>query len=94
MVRAFLILFTLQNQWAKEPVWVLSICYGIITEHGGTIHVRNVPARGASFIIQLPHQPTASLSFSMPDQKAVPVSYDEFCWWITMSPYWKQSDDS
>src|SRR5437016_11753099 len=52
----------------------LSICYGIITEHGGTIQVRNVPARGASFIIQLPHQPTASLSFSMPDQKAIPVS--------------------
>ena len=52
----------------------LSICYGIITEHGGTIHVKNVPARGASFIIQLPHQPTASLSFSMPDQKAIPVS--------------------
>jgi len=51
----------------------LSICYGIITEHGGTIQVRNVPARGASFIIQLPHQPTASLSFSMPDQKAIPV---------------------
>ncbi len=51
----------------------LSICYGIITEHGGTIQVRNVPARGASFIIRLPHQPTASLSFSMPDQKAIPV---------------------
>ena len=51
----------------------LSICYGIITEHGGTIQVRNVPARGASFIIQLPHQPTASLSFSMPDQKAIPA---------------------
>ena len=51
----------------------LSICYGIITEHGGTIQVRNVPARGASFIIQLPHQPTASLSFSMPDQKTIPV---------------------
>ena len=28
----------------------LSICYGIITEHGGTIHVRNVPSRGASFL--------------------------------------------
>jgi PAS domain S-box-containing protein len=51
----------------------LSICYGIITEHGGTIHVRNVPSRGASFIIQLPLQPTASLSFSMPDQKAIPA---------------------
>jgi PAS domain S-box-containing protein len=35
----------------------LSICYGIITEHGGTIHVRNVPPRGASFRIALPLQP-------------------------------------
>jgi two-component system NtrC family sensor kinase len=32
----------------------LSICYGIITEHGGTIHVRNAPERGASFRIELP----------------------------------------
>ena len=34
----------------------LSICYGIITEHGGTILVRNVPSRGASFRIELPLQ--------------------------------------
>ena len=32
----------------------LSICYGIITEHGGTIQVKNVPQRGASFRIELP----------------------------------------
>ncbi|HME13542.1 MAG TPA: PAS domain S-box protein [Candidatus Acidoferrum sp.] len=39
----------------------LSICYGIVTEHGGTIRVRNVPPRGASFRIELPRkaQPTA-----------------------------------
>jgi PAS domain S-box-containing protein len=49
----------------------LSICYGIITEHGGTIQVRNVPTRGASFTIQLPHQPLASPTFSVPSQKAV-----------------------
>jgi two-component system NtrC family sensor kinase len=36
----------------------LSICYGIITEHGGSIRVRNVPPRGASFTIEVPHQPT------------------------------------
>lgn len=36
----------------------LSICYGIITEHGGSIRVRNVPPRGASFLIELPYQPT------------------------------------
>jgi PAS domain S-box-containing protein len=34
----------------------LSICYGIITEHGGTIRVRNVQPRGASFTIELPYQ--------------------------------------
>jgi two-component system, NtrC family, sensor kinase len=32
----------------------LSICYGIVTEHGGTIHVRNLPTRGACFTIELP----------------------------------------
>jgi len=34
----------------------LSICYGIVTEHGGTIRVRNMPARGACFTIELPVQ--------------------------------------
>src|SRR5262249_14568183 len=34
----------------------LSICYGIITEHGGTIRVKNAPPRGASFRIELPLQ--------------------------------------
>jgi two-component system, NtrC family, sensor kinase len=35
----------------------LSICYGIISEHGGSIRVRNVPPRGASFTIEVPYQP-------------------------------------
>jgi two-component system NtrC family sensor kinase len=47
----------------------LSICYGIITEHGGTIRVRNIPTRGASFTIELPHQPVPALSFSSPGEK-------------------------
>ena len=34
----------------------LSICYGIVTEHGGRIHVKNCPPRGASFRIELPLQ--------------------------------------
>jgi DNA-binding NtrC family response regulator len=33
----------------------LSICYGIVTEHGGTITVRNVQPRGAKFTIELPY---------------------------------------
>jgi PAS domain S-box-containing protein len=42
----------------------LSICYGIVTEHGGTIQVRNVPTRGASFTIELPHQSTLGIKES------------------------------
>ena len=38
----------------------LSICYGIVTEHGGTIRVRNMPTRGASFTIELPRYSGAS----------------------------------
>ncbi len=34
----------------------LSICYGIVTEHGGSIRVKNVPPRGASFTIEIPCQ--------------------------------------
>jgi PAS domain S-box-containing protein len=37
----------------------LSICYGIVTEHGGTIRVKNVAPRGASFTIELPVQAAA-----------------------------------
>lgn len=37
----------------------LSICYGIVTEHGGTIRVRNLPHRGASFTIELPFRSAA-----------------------------------
>jgi len=48
----------------------LSICYGIITEHGGTIRVSNVPARGASFLIELPQQSVPSSTISTSDQKA------------------------
>jgi PAS domain S-box-containing protein len=40
----------------------LSICYGIVTEHGGTIRVRNMPHRGASFTIELPLNSTTALS--------------------------------
>jgi len=46
----------------------LSICYGIITEHGGIIRVRNIPARGASFTIELPRQPVTSPAPSAPGQ--------------------------
>src|SRR5882672_10603746 len=32
----------------------LSLCYGIIREHGGTITVRSKPGHGAQFIVELP----------------------------------------
>jgi signal transduction histidine kinase/ActR/RegA family two-component response regulator len=51
----------------------LSICYGIVTEHGGTIRVRNTPSRGATFTIELPCQPVASLGLSADTPKADPV---------------------
>jgi two-component system, NtrC family, sensor kinase len=37
----------------------LTITYGIVQEHGGTIHVRNRPAAGAEFTIELPAASTA-----------------------------------
>jgi two-component system NtrC family sensor kinase len=46
----------------------LSICYGIVTEHGGSIHVRNVPPRGASFTIEIPYQPTKAIKALGPGQ--------------------------
>ena len=49
----------------------LSICYGIITEHGGTIRVRNVPTRGASFTIELPCQPAISTEYPAHRSKAI-----------------------
>jgi PAS domain S-box-containing protein len=50
----------------------LSICYGIITEHGGTIRVRNVPTRGASFTIELPIQSVAATRPDTATPTAVP----------------------
>ena len=32
----------------------LSLCYGVVTEHGGTIQVRSEEGRGAIFVIDLP----------------------------------------
>lgn len=47
----------------------LSICYGIIMEHGGSIRVRNVPGRGASFTIEVPCQQLKTVKES-PAEKA------------------------
>jgi two-component system NtrC family sensor kinase len=53
----------------------LSICYGIVTEHGGTIRVRNLPHRGASFTIELPldGSPTSQSGNSQPENTERPA---------------------
>lgn len=52
----------------------LSICYGIVTEHGGTIRVRNLPNKGASFTIELPFP--LSARFSQPQVTETSASPD------------------
>ncbi len=32
----------------------LSVCHGIVTEHGGRIYARNKPGKGATFFVELP----------------------------------------
>jgi len=48
----------------------LSLCYGIIKEHGGTIDVRSKPGESACFIIQLP---LTAVPPGVPDAEAIPV---------------------
>jgi len=52
----------------------LSICYGIVTEHGGTIKVRNVPSRGASFRIELPFTPKAPAEGAEPASSEIGIA--------------------
>jgi len=47
----------------------LSICYGIVTEHGGTIRVKNLPPRGASFTIEIPCQ---EITATKPEETSKP----------------------
>jgi signal transduction histidine kinase len=35
----------------------LSVCHGIITEHGGRIYARSKPGKGTTFFIELPLAP-------------------------------------
>src|SRR4030081_2859517 len=53
----------------------LSICYGIVSEHGGTIRVRNLPHRGASFTIELPldGSPTSQTGNLQPENTERPA---------------------
>jgi DNA-binding NtrC family response regulator len=44
----------------------LSICYGIISEHGGSIGVSNVQPSGACFTIELPYQRAVTSGDAIP----------------------------
>jgi signal transduction histidine kinase len=42
----------------------LSICYGIVERHGGTMGVRNLDRGGCLFTIRLPFRPEPALAFA------------------------------
>jgi DNA-binding NtrC family response regulator len=49
----------------------LSICYGIVTEHGGSISVSNLQPSGACFTIELPYKRAAAPEDAIPAGGAV-----------------------
>ena len=53
LVRIFDPFFT-TKEVGKSTGLGLSICYGIVTNHGGKIYARNNSGKGASFIVELP----------------------------------------
>ena len=55
----------------------LSVCHGIITEHGGTISVDSTPGEGATFILDLPIITEAEEELI--DSKAHVIQYNALC---------------
>jgi signal transduction histidine kinase len=48
----------------------LSVSYGIVREHGGTIRVESAPGEGATFVIELPGAGAAPGSWPSPEERA------------------------
>jgi len=50
--------FTTKTQEKEKGMGLgLSICYGIVTEHGGTISFESIVGKGTTFTIELPYSP-------------------------------------
>jgi two-component system NtrC family sensor kinase len=54
----------------------LSVCYGIIERHDGSIEVSSTPGRGSTFIIELPLHPGENSSNKLPTEKAQVTAKD------------------
>ena len=55
----------------------LSVCYGIVREHGGEISAFNLHPRGAAVVIELPAGTEAEQESVLEDQPKVPAKVEE-----------------
>ena len=53
MKKLFTPLFTTKKV-GKGSGLGLSICHGIVTEHGGKLYAESKPCEGATFVVELP----------------------------------------
>jgi len=52
----------------------LSVCHGVVADHGGTIHAANRPQGGACFVVELPLADGAPQRPRSPDAAAAPAA--------------------
>src|SRR5438128_192816 len=60
----------------------LSLCRGIIEEHGGTISIQSEPGQGATFVIELPLVERATAEAARPAMETLPLvgAWSIECW--------------